>query len=546
MKKDSISVRNIWMVTREYGNLAGAGGVKDVTAQLASALAAWTGRKVSVVMPCYGFMDPQSHNFQPLQHNDAKDQPMTFQVDMNYVGEERRETLQVWQARLERVNVYLLDSPRFREKDAVYTYTAKEEEIDPFKRQGEGHYDYFAVNLLLQKGALQLMLQLQERPDIIHCHDGHTAVLPAIIHETPWLATYFKNTGCLVTVHNAGMGYHQDVDDLPFAHALTGLPWRTIMAGRLGESFNPLITASLYATLNTVSENYARELQESVDDAQTGWLGHRLVEMGKKLEGITNGIDPNAFDPKKGKELGLAASFDPLKSEALQGKELCKKALREELAKDGPAGNVHKHGFLQEDLQFPLLTFIGRLSTQKGVDILIQAALAMLEQQVNTQLVVLGSGSAELESQLKTLVESDQGRGRICFLSGYDLTLANRVYSAGDFFLIPSRYEPCGLTDFIAQLFGNIPIVHQVGGLVKVIDGKTGFGYSSNTAASLLKAIQRAVAVKNNDPQLLKNMQRQAVQTILATYSWKRVKDRYITLYKQAIAQKDEMAGIII
>lgn len=534
------------MVTREYGSLAGAGGVKDVTAQLAGVLAAWTGRKVHVVMPCYGFMTPESHGFQLLKHNNEQDRPMMFQVDMNYAGMERRENLQVWHARLGRVNIYLLDSPRFREKGDVYTYTAKEEKLEPWKRQGEGHYDYFAVNLLLQKGALQLILQLRERPDVIHCHDGHTAVLPAIIQETPWLATYFKNTGCLVTVHNAGLGYHQDVHDLPFAHAVTGLPWRTVLAGRLGESFNPLVTASLYAPLNTVSENYAKELQDSVDDAQTGWLGHRLLEMGKKLEGVTNGIDPDAFDPKEGKKIGLAASFDPLKNDGMKGKAFCKQDLVEKLSENGSIVNVRKYGFLRNDLNCPLLTFIGRLSLQKGVDILIQAVLAMLEQKMDFQLVVLGSGSTELEGQLKTLAESDHGHGRICFLYGYDTTLANRVYSAGDFFLIPSRYEPCGLTDYIAQLFGNLPIVHQVGGLVKVIDGKTGFSYTTNTAASLLEAVQRAATVANDDPRLLRNMQKQAVQTILKRYSWKRVKDRYIALYKKAIAQRNEMTGIIV
>ena len=546
MKKDIVFVRNIWMVTREYGNLAGAGGVKDVTAQLAVALAAWTGRKVSVVLPCYGFMDPADLGFKLLQQSEERNQAVTLQVDMNYVGEERREHLQVWHTRRERVNIYLLDSPRFKEKGNVYTYTTAEEEVESWKRQGEGHYDYFAVNLLLQKGALLLMLHLQEHPDVIHCHDGHTAVLPAIIQETPWLATCFKNTGCLVTVHNAGMGYHQDVEDLPFAHALTGLPWRTIMAGRLGDSFNPLISASLYALLNTVSENYARELQESVDDAQAGWLGHRLVEMGKKLEGVTNGIDPDAFYPTQGKKIGLTAPYDPLSNDAMGGKELCKQALLAELAEGASTGTVHRYGFLQTDAQPALLTFIGRLSTQKGVDVLIQAAVAMLAQQPDVQLVVLGSGSTELERQLIYLAESEQGHGRMCFLSGYDPILANRIYSAGDFLLIPSRYEPCGLTDFIAQLFGNLPIVHQVGGLVKVVDGATGFGYTTNTADSLLETVQRAVKMHRDDPEHLRVMQRQAVQIILKEYSWKKVKERYIALYKQAIAQKDEMTGILI
>ncbi|MEE4240906.1 MAG: glycogen/starch synthase, partial [Desulfopila sp.] len=222
MKKTIKSPGNIWLLTREYGGLAGAGGVKDVTEQLSQALAAWSGRKVSVVLPRYGFLDPTRHGFSLLQDPLEPDRELVFDVEMNYAGQERRETLTVWYAKSMKVNIYLLDSPRFREKSGVYTYTAADEVDNPTWQRGEGHFDYFAMNLLLQKGAIQLLLSLQECPDIIHCHDGHTAVLPAIIAETPWLKNYFRHTGFLVTVHNAGVGYHQDVADLPYAKAMTG------------------------------------------------------------------------------------------------------------------------------------------------------------------------------------------------------------------------------------------------------------------------------------------------------------------------------------
>ena len=537
MKKKHKSVRNIWMVTREYGDLAGAGGVKDVAAQLSQALASWTGRSVHVVLPCYGFIDPEARGFTLLQQTSSTDIPSSFEVDMNYAGEERRESLRIWYARISRVHIYLLDSPRFREKNAVYTYTAKEEEIDSLKRQGEGHIDYFAMNLLLQKGALQLMLLIGEKPDIIHCHDGHTAVLPAIIRETPWLQSFFRNTGLLVTVHNAGIGYHQDVADLPYAKAMTGLPYRVILASRLGGSFDPLINASMYALLNTVSENYARELQESDDDAQTGWFGHRLRDMGKTLEGITNGIDPQIFDPTRGRDLGLTASFDPRDDKKMKGKQQCKTSLIEELAEDAFVEGVKKYGFLSGNLQCPLFTFIGRLSIQKGVDTLYNAVLEMVQQNMDFQLVILGSGTTDMERNLIELAEREVNRGRICFLSGYDLQLANRVYSSGDFFLVPSRYEPCGLTDFIAQLFGNLPIVHHVGGLIKVEDELTGFAYPENSTASLLEAISRAMT-KFHEPALIREMQKTAVQRITERYTWKVVKNHYIKLYQRALSEE--------
>ncbi|MFN2353621.1 MAG: glycogen synthase [Desulfopila sp.] len=534
MKKRGGTPRNIWMVTREYGDLAGAGGVKDVTAQLSRAMAGWTGRRVHVVLPCYGFMAPEQAGFEMLQDPGDAARRLEFEVDMHYAAEERREHLRVWHARRGRVDVYLLDSLRFREKDDVYTYSLREERADPLKRQGTGHHDYFAMNLLLQKGTLQLIMHLNEPPDIIHCHDGHTAVLPAIIRETPWLHGFFRHTGCVVTVHNAGAGYHQDVEDLPYARAMTGLPWQTIIAGRLGGSFDPLVTAGLYATLNTVSENYARELQYSTDDAQTGWLGHRLLEMGIELEGVTNGVDPEDYAPHRGKEIGLSAAYNPLDDDSSAARQRCRDTLISMLASGEGLKRVRQYGFLEENGAGPLFTFIGRLSTQKGVDILHDAVGQLAAAAGREfQLVVLGSGSSEMEEQLMRLTAQDECRGRVCFLAGFDPLLANRIYSAGDFFVVPSRYEPCGLTDFIAQLFGNLPIVHSVGGLIKVVDNETGFSYTGNTSEALVEAMKRAMSVFG-DKVAMRAMQKHAIEVITEKYTWKVVKNHYLNLYKKA------------
>ncbi|MCP3870424.1 MAG: glycogen/starch synthase, partial [Gammaproteobacteria bacterium] len=209
----NVPIKNIWMLSREYGGLAGAGGVKDVAKQLSCALARWTGRRVSVVMPLYGFVVPKACGFSPLMDPIHPEKQVTYNIDMNYIGEERRERVWVWHARIERVRLYLLATDRFQEKGDVYTYTQDEESGDPWKKQGEGHYDYFAMNILLQKAAIELMILLGEKPDIIHCHDAHTAVLPAIINESSWLRSYFRETGTVVTIHNAGRGYHQEVLD---------------------------------------------------------------------------------------------------------------------------------------------------------------------------------------------------------------------------------------------------------------------------------------------------------------------------------------------
>ena len=534
MAKEQAPIREIWMVSREYGNLAGAGGVKDVVSQLAVTLGRWSGRSVHVVLPCYGFMEPEELGFSLLADPLHPGRTLEFEVNLNYPKKERREQVRVWKARQERVNIYLLDAERFREKQNVYTYTAEEETRQTWQVKGEGHFDYFAMNILLQKGSLDLMMLLDAHPDVIHCHDGHTAVLPAMITEHPGLRNYFRSTGCVITVHNAGGGYHQEVADLAFAHAATGLPLSLISGSRLDDCFDPFLAGATSAVMNTVSENYARELRETVDDRLTGWLGHTLLKKKIVLEGVTNGIDPDTFSARDHVKTGVAASFDPSGDSALVGKKRCKEALLQLLFKKKTIAGVRQSGFLDPNPSIPLVTFIGRLSAQKGVDILIGALKKLLGERSDFHFLLLGTGGRQDEKELVRLAEKKENLGRVCILRGFDTKLANKVYAAGDFFVIPSQYEPCGLTDFMAQLFGNLPIVHHVGGLVKVLDGKTGFAYEKQSVAALCQTVERALHLYATDLPAIRTMQRQAVELIEKRYTWNTVSKKYLQLYKKA------------
>ena len=537
---------NIWMVSREYDGLAGAGGVKDVCRQLAESLVRDGNCQVSVVIPRYGFMDPQAQGFSPLRFYEANERNGDqrqgvlgdqFEVDMNYIEAERREAVAVLHKRIRGVDIYLLESGRFREKLGVYTYTAEEEARQPWQQKGAGHYDYFAMNILLQKGALGLMILLDIRPDIIHCHDGHAATLAPMIRELEGYRHFFSNSGVAVTIHNAGLGYHQDVADLAFARVITGLPQRVIERALLDNSFDPFLAAADYAVLNTVSENYARELQETDEDARTGWLGHRLLSRGINLVGITNGIVPEDYDPQRADELGLAAPFSPLTGD-LDGKRKCKEQMLKLVSSPETLDTVTIHGGLSLDARIPLLTLISRMSPQKGVDIMIGAVRQLLRKKQTFQLLVLGSGEYELEREMIALALAEEARERICFLQGYDPRLALKVYAAGDFFLIPSQYEPCGLTDYIAQLMGNIPIVHHVGGLVKVLDGETGFAYRRHSAEELAQTVIRALEVFETDPGRLRQMQQAAVKRIYEHHTWKQVMKAYLKLYRLALEKR--------
>lgn len=528
------------MVSREYEGFAGAGGVKDVTRQLAESLVAFGQVSVSVVMPRYGFIAQDRADWELLPVSTVKgvigDQSYdhVFSVDMDYTHEERREIVAVWRCLLNGVTIYLLEAERFCEKQGVYTYTVVEEQRQAWQVKGDGHYDYFAMNLLLQKAALDLMILLDAHPDVIHCQDGHAATLPAMMRENCGYRHYFRHSAAVVTIHNAGIGYHQEVGDLAFARAVSGLPQRVIANSLLNEKFDPFLAAAPYALLNAVSENYARELQETSEDRRTGWLGHALLAREVRLTGITNGIDPQRFDPTQPQKLHLAAGFDVYNGQ-LAGKRQCKIDLLERLQKRDFNGRAEQYGALPVLPDDPLCVFIGRLTAQKGVDILVESVTSFIHGALPCSFLVFGSGGEDVEGHLIRL--SQEGAGRFCFLKGFDSMLANSLFAAGDLFLIPSRYEPCGLTDYIAQLLGALPVVHHVGGLVKVVDGETGFAYHGETSAAFSAAIQRALTVYGHEPEHFQQMQRMAVERIVSHYTWEQVMKSYVSLYQQALIQ---------
>lgn len=526
-------VTNIWMLSREYGSLAGAGGVKDVVCQLSKSLARWSGRSVHVVLPLYGFMSVDTTAFKILEDPLMPGKKLNLVIDMSLPDEKVSESVSYYYARLDKVHVYLVDAKRFSDKKSVYTYTKEEETKHAWQKASAGHHDYFAMNVLLQKSALELMLALQEKPDQIHCHDGHTALTPALIREIPGYRSYFRGTGCLTTIHNAGYGYHQEVADIPYAHSITGLSEETLEKNQLEDKFDPLLVAGAFGLINTVSENYADELQTTQYDKMTGWLGHELGSRGILLEGITNGIDPDEFSPL-GEKWPEEYRFNPGAIEDnLEGKARFKQNFTQDLARNSEYSGIEQFGHIDSTHNSPLFSFIGRLSGQKGVDLLLEVLPVFLAQNSTVNLVILGSGQAELETRLQHFAREERFTGRICYLKGFNSELADKVYCAGDYFVIPSRFEPCGLTDFIAQLYGNIPIAHHVGGLVKVVDGVTGLAYGGSGSSDLLDALNRALVLESQ-PARKRQIQLQAVDTIENKFTWSKVMQSYMELYRRS------------
>lgn len=543
--------RGVWHVSREYAGIAEAGGLKDVVAGLATA-APRRGIPASVVLLRYGFVDPQALQAEKL--------PLRFSITLpsgNEASVTSRENIEVFRCRREGVTLYLLETGRTRAKGDVYTYTGADEREDPHKKKGTGHWDAHHLNLTLQRGALELAIRLKSPPDVFHCHDGHSGFLPAILGESPRYRSALAGTRALITIHNAGRGYHQEIHDPEFARQLTGLPEQVLEKGILNGTVDPLLLGPHYARVNTVSEQYALEIASGQLEDLTGGLGQAYRQAGLQLVGITNGIDPRSYDPRFPEATGLAHAFDPSR-EDLEGKHLCRRRLLGEIAlaksvpppstafpRRGPLPGARGfppgswlqglscYGSLSRNADSPLYTFVGRLTGQKGVDILAGAIAQLLSRRAPVRFLILGHGARELEDKLAELALGSICAGRLCLLMGYNGLAAKYLFAAGDFFLVPSQYEPCGLTDLYAQMLGNLPVVHRVGGLVKVKQGYNGYSYAEHSVAALCRAIQESAADYRLRPKRLERMRRQAFQEIFDRYTWDRVlSGGYLPLYR--------------
>jgi starch synthase len=546
------AIRCIVHVTREYLGLAGVGGMKDVAEGLARASAA-AGIETHVFLPYYYTVDAaigklNEKRAKPLEPEETA----SFKVAMNYVGERRDETVAVRSlAFAPKLTVHLIDSERYKRlfeghgripRTGIYVYTKDDAKaLGRPDLEGKGYVDYFALNILLVKATLHFLGLKGIQPDVIHCHDGHTATLPLLAQESAdGFAAFLRHTSSLITIHNAGRGFHQEVADLEFARAICGIPAPmadVIMGCRLEGSFDPLLAGGLYGSaVNTVSENYARELQHTGQDSMTAWLGHVFTERGIILHGITNGVDPETWNAEMPGLLPLDATFS-VRGGDLAGKQTCKRTFVESLSRGitpvSDTSRISLHGSIEYRDNVPLITFVGRLDRQKGFDMIAEALPLLFAEDPDVQLVGLGSGDPNIETSLKDLARSFPGR--VCIVVGYNEDCAAKVYAAGDFFLIPSRFEPCGLTDFFAQLLGNLPIVHRVGGLVKTLDGRFGYSYLGG-GAELLSAIRRALRDYREPgrPKIL-DMQRAAVDNIYENFTWGKILEKkYLALYELA------------
>ncbi len=347
-------------------------------------------------------------------------------------------------------------------------------------------------------------------PDLLHAHDWHAALACTYAKVQPGIAA-----ASVFTVHNlAYQGLFAQPD-----FALLGLPARTMSPtglefhGQLSFMKGGLKFAD---RITTVSPNYAREIA-------TPEFGHGLdgVIRGRAgdVSGILNGVDRAVWSPDL--DTALASRYD---AERPDGKAACKQALQRELA-------------LHVDAQVPLLGVVSRLTSQKGLDLVLGALRGLLAQGV--QLAVIGTGEAPLEAGLRDAQHAHPGR--VAVRLAYDEVLAHRVIAGADAMLVPSRFEPCGLTQLYALRYGTLPVVRSVGGLADTVvdagadalrDGRaTGIRFDAATPDALERAVQRLLALYRQP-----DAWRAVMRTAMAQdFSWDRAAAQYLALYRDAI-----------
>jgi starch synthase len=359
------------------------------------------------------------------------------------------------------------------------------------------------------KSVFSLCRALSYAPDVLHCHDWQTALLPAYLRHLYGVTPLFRCTRSLLTLHNIA---YQGVFP-PGAYPQTGLPetfysvggiefWGKVNFLKAG-----IVTSHL---LNTVSPTYAEEiLTEEMGCGLDGVLCGRRED----LHGILNGADYDEWDPER--DPHLIARYGP---DSLEGKRACKASLLQELGIGSDAGSS------------PLFGMISRLTSQKGMDLVLGGLAEILA--MGARFILLGDGEERYRQELAELAGAF--RGRFAFRYGFDTSLAHRIQAGIDFLLMPSRYEPCGLNQIYSMRYGSIPVVRATGGLKDTVrefspvTGQgTGFLFSSYDSSSMLGAVAKAVRLY---PDALR-MDRLRRNCMEQRFSWDRAADDYLRLY---------------
>jgi len=481
---------SICYVTAELAPHAKAGGLGDVSAAL-TALLHQRGHRVGIFLPLYADLDRRGLAIERIDGLDGLE--MAFGPD--------RFSYAVLRARRGNAlpDLLLVDCPALFDRPGLY---------------GSGPDEHLRF-LLLSRAALDACAPLGLRPDIVHCHDWHTALLPLYLRSTHAGNPALAGARSVLTIHN--LGYqgvidHDEAHRLGLGEAVARLDPREAAEGRINLLRQGLIDADI---VSTVSPTYAREI--CLPDMGMG-LDGVLRERSDEVIGILNGVDVEAWDPAIDVHLPHHYSATDI-----AGKKRMRSALCSRLGLDPDPGR-------------PVVGMVTRLVWQKGVDLLFDVLPPLLERR-EVALAVLGSGDPGYEAVLDRLAADYPGSA--AFRRGHDEELAHWIEAGADAFLMPSRYEPCGLNQMYSMRYGTVPVVRRTGGLadsVQPFDRETGQGtgivFNDADSAAVRWSLGEMRALFA-DPSAWR---RAMANGMARDFSWDGPVDRYVELYARAAA----------
>ena len=490
---------NVLMVAGEAVPFAKVGGLADVIGALPRALEN-LGISVTIAIPRYRAIDLSRSGFQPYPvpaGSQVQLGPEVLSYDVH------RTTLPD-----SSIEVFLIGNDRFFDRDGIY--------VDA--ETGKDYPDQADRWIFFQRAVMEFF-KTRPAPHILHCHDHQTGLIPAYLRRFYRSGDAFQGTRSVFTIHN--MGYQglfprdamirAGFDDAEFYPASPFEFFGMLNFMKVGITYSDVVT--------TVSQTYAREIQES---REFGYgLEDVLRERSNDLVGILNGIDDQVWNPAT--DDLIPATYSP---SDVSGKLENKKALLRKFELDA------KHP------KWPVLGMISRIDVQKGFDLVVSVLDYLLARDI--YFVLLGSGNKETESYLRTIIERHQGKAGMRF--EFDNGSAHLVEAGADIFLMPSKYEPCGLNQMYSLRYGTVPVVRSTGGLADTVSeydpatgSGTGFTFTDYDADEFKAAIERALALYPDRKQ----WQRLMLNGMRQDFSWSESAKRYVELYKRLQISED-------
>jgi len=484
----------VLFLSSEVEPFAKTGGLADVAGALPPALKR-LGAEVRVMMPRYGSIKERVHKLHEMIR--LKEIPVP-------VGS-RSRVASVKSAFLahgqEKVQVYFIENKALFGRKGLYVHPESQE---PY-RDNDVRFAFFS------RSVFEILKHMRWAPDIIHCNDWHTGLVPAYLRTIYAGDPFFKHTRTVLTIHN--MAYQGEFP--PASFAATGLPEEPEIQAALTAhgKVNYLKSGLVYAhALTAVSERYAEEICSGPE------FGYGLEdvarERGRDLTGILNGADYLQWDPE----------HDPLIPHRYGIRTL-------DLKRENKKALVQKMGLTYSPTT-PVVGMVSRLATQKGFDLIGECLEELMA--LDLQLVVLGTGEKEYHELFTRAAKKHPGKLAVALR--FDNGLAHLIEAGSDMFLMPSRYEPCGLNQLYSLRYGTVPIVRATGGLADTVEDfkgttGTGFVFERYDSRELLNAVQRAVAAYANEADWLKIMK----AGMAKDFSWEASARKYMQTYRSVL-----------